>query len=284
MRLGILIGLMLLLLPACEQQEPLSEAGGKVYPSAAYLQHFGDPPVVQEGYAYAQVGYLPLNDGSGKVRPLPLFLYGENQHLDRILSQLFSAELIVSPRSRLSQPFAQGLRLTQLDQAGDTLIVYLTTVATGQKLDRAGFERAVTETATQFEEVSRVRILYDGEPAEDQPLGGYQSRPEMIAPVEPPLLLDVIGTWEPGEKQLEEILVNFDRPVAVNSFRLMNKAGEQIDGKYFTSVFNMAVVVHPEQAEKFTEGMVLNVAWDVNDHLGRRNSALDTLNLSRSQH
>jgi hypothetical protein len=284
MRARLVFIVLLVFLVACQQQEPAGEGSGKVYASSAYLQHFGEPPAVREGFAYAQVGYLPLNDGSAKVRPLPLFLFGENQHLDRILSQLFSDKLIVSSRSKISTPYAQGVKLTELEQLGDTLKVYLSVADTGQQLDQAGLDRAITETAAQFEEINKVQILYDGEPAPSQPVGGYQRQASAIAAVEPPMLLDVVGVWEEGVKLPEEILVNFDRPVAINSFRLLDQSGEQIGGKYFTSIFNMAVVVHPDQPERFKEGMELNVAWDVNDHLGRQNSALDSMRLTRSEH
>lgn len=284
MKISVVLSLLLMILVGCEQQETAEVGAGKVYPSPAFEQHFGAPPIPQEGYAYAQVAYLPLAGQSGKVSPIPLFLFNENQHLDRILSQMFSEQLLVSERSSLNPPYAQGVRLTQLDQAGGTLIVFLQTVAGAVSADRKGIDRAVTETATQFEEVERVRILYDGEPSDQQPVEGYQHRPELIAAVEPPMLLDVVGMWEAGSKGPEEILINFDRPVSINSFRLLNKSGEQIGGKYFTSIFNMAVVVHPDQPETFSEGMVLNVAWEVEDALGRENSALDSMTLSRRDH
>lgn len=276
--------LLIVLLVGCQQQEPAESVTGKVYPSVAFQKYFGEPPVPQQGYAYAHIGYLPINDRSGKVAPIPLFLFNENQHLDRILSQMFSDNLVVPSKSKLIPPFALGVRLTKLDQTGDTLIVFLQTTAGAQLADRIGIDRAITETATQFEQINRVQIFYDGKSSEQQPIGGYQSRSETIAAVEPPMLLDVVGSWEPGAKGPEEILINFDRPVTINGFRLLDKSGEQIGGKYFTSVFNMAVVVHPAQPEKFTEGMVLNVSWDVDDALGRRNSALDSLTLRRSNH
>lgn len=284
MRFGFIVICLIFGLVACEQSDVVEQAGGKVYPSAAYLKHFGEPPTPQQGYAYAQIGYLPLNDHSGQVAPIPLFLFNENQHLDRILSQLFSERLVVPSSSKLSPPFAQGVRLVQLDQAGDTLIVSLQTANDSKAVDKAGIDRAITETATQFEEVGRVRVLYNGEPSERQPLEGYQSRGETIATVAAPMLMDAIGSWEPGASGPEEVLINFDRPVTINSFRLMDRAGEQIGGKYYTSIFDMAVVVHPSQPEKITEGMVLNVAWDVDDALGRRNSGLDSLKLRRQEH
>ncbi len=280
--LGVVV-LLAFLLVGCQQQETTDKTMGKVYPSVAFKESFGEPPVPQQGYAYAHVGYLPLKDNSGQVGPIPLFMFKENEHLDRILSQLFSEQLVVSARSKLSSPAAQGVQLTQLDQAGETLMVYLQ-APVDKSFDRTGIDRAITETATQFEEVSRVQIFYNGEPSEQQPAEGYQSRSESIAAVESPMLLDVVGIWEPGATGPEEILINFDRPVVINGFRLLNKSGEQIGGKYYTSVFNMAVVVHPAEPENFTEGMVLNVSWDVDDHLGRGNSALDSMTLSRREH
>lgn len=282
MRFGIILVVCAFFVCGCQQQAPV--AGGKVYPSAVYLQHFGEPPVPQEGHAYAQVGYLPLADQSGQVLPIPLFLFTEDQQLDRILSQLFSDKMNFSARSQVALPFAQGLRLTQLDQAGDTLLVSLTEVDGAANVDRSGLERAIAETAVQFEEVSRVRILYDGKPSSIQPLEGYQHRPETIAAVPLPTLLDIVGIWEAGAALCEEIQINFNRPVAVNSFRLLDASGEQIGGKYFMSMFDMAIIVRPEPPEQITAGMTLNITWDANDQLGRRNSALDTFTLKRTEH
>ncbi len=284
MRITTILGFLLLFLVGCEYQTPAEQAQGKVYPSSAFVQHFGEPPIPQEGYAYAQVGYLPLAGQNGQVSPIPLFLFSENQHLDRILSQLFSEQLRVSKHSKLGRPYAKGVRLAQLDQAGDTLTVSLQTVAELAASDRLGIDRAVTETATQFEEISRVRVLYDGVASPQQPIEGYRQRPEMIAAVERPMLLDVVGIWEQGAATPEEILIYFDRPVSINSFRLLDQSGQQVGGKYYSSIFNMAVVVHPNQPENFKPGMELNVAWDVEDALGRRNSALDTMTLVRREH
>jgi len=284
MRITAILGFLLLFLVGCEYQTAAERAPGKVYPSSAFVQHFGEPPVPQEGFAYARVGYLPMVEPTGQVSPIPLFLFSEGQHLDRILGQLFSEKLLVSKRSKLSLPYAKGVRLTQLDQAGDTLTVSLQTETELAAADRLGIDRAVTETAAQFEEISRVRVLYDGVVSPDQPIEGYRQRPEMIAAVEKPMLLDVVGFWEPGAAGPEEILINFDRPVSINSFRLLDKSGQQVGGKYYTSIFNMAVSVHPSQPEKFKAGMELNVSWDVIDALGRRNSALDTMTLARQEH
>jgi len=284
MRLRLIFFVFIFLLVGCEQQEA-KVAVGKVYPSSLYLQYFGEPPTVQQGYAYAHVGYLPLADRSGKVLPIPLFMYNENQQLDRILSQLFSDKLMVSERSKLLLPATQGVSLVQLDQAGDTLTVSLSPSAAGSAIDWAGIERAIVETATQFENVDRVRILYDNLPSKLQPVEGYRHRPEMIAEVPAPTLLDVVGFWAAGGKGPEEILVNFDRPVTISGFRLLNTAGEPVAGNYFTSLFDMAVVVQPSQPELFAEGVTLSVAWDVEDRLGRRSSQqLDSLPLIRREH
>lgn len=284
MRILVLGILLIFTLGACQQQEQPPVRSGKVHASAAYLQHFGEPPIPQQGYAYAQVGYLPRNDASGRVRPLPLFLFSESQHLDRILSQLFSDKMLVSGHSRLLLPFAQGVRLEQLAQAGDTLVVSLADAGSGAAVDRAGIDRAITETACQFEDVSRVRILYNGEPSPQQPLEGYHAEPELIDAVGPPMLLNVVGTWEEGAEHPQEILINFDRPMVINNFRLLDRAGEPVGGKYFTSVFDMAVVVRPDKPELIKAGMLLTVDWDISDQLGRSSSSVASLALQRQSH
>ncbi|SHI93923.1 hypothetical protein SAMN02745165_01188 [Malonomonas rubra DSM 5091] len=284
MRCQIVLFLFVItLLFGCEQQQATAPDRGKVYASPAYLQYFGEAPAPQQGYVFAHVGYLPLADDSAQVRPIPLFMFSENQQLDRILSQLFSERLLVAEQSKLRMPFAEGVRLTQLDQAGSTLIVSLELTRDVPSHLLAGIERATVESAVQFEEVDRVRILYSGEPSERQPVEGYRHQPLAITDVQLPLLLDAVGSWQPGEKEVEEVFFNFDRPVKVERFELKGEAGNPLEGDYYLGMFDMAVVLRPQQAELFQPGMTLHVDWQVEDRKGRKSKASSKLNLIGSQ-
>lgn len=269
---------------ACQQDSQETLPKGHVKASLAYLQHFGEPPVPQQGVAYARVGYLPLEDRSGQVRALPFYLFSDSLPLDRVLSQLFSADLALSKRSGLRKPSELGISLDKLDQVGDTLLVSLKIAAPVPAADKKAIARAITETAVQFDAVARVRVLFDGQSQATEPLEGYRSQKQLIAKVGPPELIDVFGSWEAGRKNPEEILVNFDRPVKVNSFRVSDQSGNQVSGEYFTSIFNMAVVLHPESPDRFQDGTKLKIEWDVTDHLDRRNSGVDDLELKRVNH
>jgi hypothetical protein len=92
------------------------------------------------------------------------------------------------------------------------------------------------------------------------------------------------GAWEKGQDEPEEVLVEFDRPVKVNSFELYHLDGQKVEGEYFKSIFQMAVVVHPKLPELFQEGTSLRAEWNVVDELGRANSGVDTMPLKKLIH
>ena len=90
--------------------------------------------------------------------------------------------------------------------------------------------------------------------------------------------------WEKGTDNLDELLVEFDRPIKVNSFKLYNSSEVSIEGEYFTSIFQMAVVVLPGDKNLYKEGDVLRAEWDVVDIMGRTNSGSSTMPLRRYEH
>ncbi len=79
-------------------------------------------------------------------------------------------------------------------------------------------------------------------------------------------------------------MVEFDRPIKVNSFKLSDASGEMIEGEYFTSIFQMAVIVHPENPELYKKGVRMHAEWEVVDYLGRIGQGSRTLPLHRYDH
>ena len=92
------------------------------------------------------------------------------------------------------------------------------------------------------------------------------------------------GMWERGGDSPDELLAEFDRPVKINNFKLFMRSGEAVDGEYFTSIFQMAVVVLPKDPTLYQESTVLRAEWDVVDGLERSNSGTTTLPLLRYEH
>lgn len=83
---------------------------------------------------------------------------------------------------------------------------------------------------------------------------------------------------------MSELLVEFERTVEVNNFKLYNNAGMSIEGEYYTSIFQMAVVVLPGDSSLYKEGDTLRDERDVVDNKGRANSGSSTKPLHRYEH
>ncbi len=70
----------------------------------------------------------------------------------------------------------------------------------------------------------------------------------------------------------------------IESFTLEDAEGRKIRGDYFQSVFNMSVIIHPENAGRIREGMALRARWEVVDDLGRKGSGSGEFKLQRHEH
>jgi hypothetical protein len=116
------------------------------------------------------------------------------------------------------------------------------------------------------------------------PAGGYLHNPQQMVEPGPPKLVMLAGAWQGGAEVPEELLIEFDRPVKVESIKLSDEAGNVVAGEYYTAIFQMAVVVHPEYPERYREGTVLRAEWSVVDNLGRAGSGTDTRPLRRLEH
>ncbi len=270
-------------LSACQKE---SSAGpqGTAKANEAYLTHFGEPPVPERGECFARVGFYPLEGSPGKLGAIPFFLFREQDQLPLLLERLVGNEAGYLSRSRLFNPFPPGSTVRLLSQAGDTVDLELSLKQAPQPEMLEAMAAALTETAIQFEGIEKVRIMVDGAPLPGMPESGYAHDARRIEPPGPPTLLLVVGAWDEGAQDPDEILADFDRPVNVENFSLKDASGQKIQGDYFTSAFDMAVVIHPEKPATIREGMSLRAEWQVVDRLGRKGSGSGEFTLRRHDH
>jgi hypothetical protein len=271
-------------LTACEKKAEEVPAG-TVKASSAYVEFFGEPPTPERGVCFARVGFYPLNIAPSKVRPVPFFLFREEGQPELLLQRLISGEVTFPEASPLVNPFPDSSRL-QVRSLGDGLIELDLTLGTAVADETVlmPMAAALTETAVQFDEVSRVRLFLDGTAWPGMPAEGFAHDAQRIADPGAPTLLTVVGVWVRGAQDLEEILANFDRPVTIRRFVLRDAAGNDVQGAFYQSVFNMAVVLHPDKAAEFREGITLTAEWEVVDSLGRDGKGVDAFSLVRLEH
>ena len=284
---ALVILVSLLSLTACQQEEPpvpATKATGVVKSTQAYRDNFGTPPQGKSGQAFARVGYLPLQTTPEKLRPVPIFLFSEKQELRQILERLVSGELLSQRQSELYNPFPLALEISVTAPEGPTATLALSGHQSWADTDQVAAGQALAETTLQFSRINRVVVLYNGAPLPQMPADGYQHEPHLLVKVEPPELVLIAGVWEHGSDALSEILVEFDRPIKVNDFALYDEMGKTVDGDYFMSIFQMAVVVHPKEPGHYQEAAVLRAEWDVVDDMGRSNRGSDSLPMKRIDH
>ena len=275
----------LLGLVACQREETADPRGsGLVESNPAYLENFGTPPQGKAGHAFARVGYLPLQTSPGKLRAFPLFLFDDQDQLQQILKRLTSDDLQLNRNSDLYNPFPGDLVLSITSAAGPTATISLTTSQDWSGTALEAGARALTETALQFATVERVVILLNGKPLPQMPAEGFEHDQALLVGVELPRLIHLMGVWEEGDAAVSELLVEFDRPIKVKQFKIYAEDGNVVDGDYFTSIVEMAVVIHPKDPGRYREGDVLRVEWEVVDELGRANHGTSSLPLWRIEH
>jgi hypothetical protein len=283
--LGIFFGFFSL--TACQQEEAPASApkkSGIVEASRAYLDNFGTPPQGKAGEAFARVGYLPLQDFPGKLRALPLFLFSDKGELQHILNRLIGGELKLPADFGLYNPFPDDLEVKTTPLGNPTVTLSLATQQSWSDSDMAAAGRALAETVFQFDAVKRVIITLGNQPLPQMPADGYLHEPLKLVEVKPPTLVLIAGMWEQGADEPDELLVEFDRPITVNNFKLYDNSGKAVDGEYFTSIFQMAVVILPKDPSRYQEATLLRAEWDVVDGLGRSNNGTTTLPLQRFEH
>jgi len=279
--------IFLAMLTACTQEDsqtPAVEKTGVVTASQAYIDNFGEPPQGKSGRAFARVGYLPLKEDPERVRPFPLFLFSETDQVQKILDRLVSGELHLPADFDLYNPFPADLEVMTTPSGEPTLTVSLMSQSIWPETDKKAAGLSLAQTVLQFPKVKKVLVMLNGQPLPHMPEGGYTDQPEHVAEMTPPTLVLIAGMWEQESNQPEELLVEFDRPITVNTLKLYDESGRSVEGEYFTSIFKMAVVIHPESPAAFKPGMELRVEWDIDDEQGRHGKGTKTLPIQRFEH
>jgi len=268
---------------ACQKESSVA-THGTVKANQAYLNHFGEPPVPEKGQCFARVGFYPLKGSTGKVAAMPFFLFRQEDQLTLLLERLAGNEAGYLSRSQLFNPFPPGSSVRLVSQTGGTVDLDISLKESPSTVSVAAMAASMTETATQFEGIERVRIAINGASLSGMPEDGFAHDAGRIEPPGLPTLLLVVGAWEKGAQDPEEILSDFDRPVKIESFSLMDASGQKIRGDYFTSAFDMAVVIHPENPSAIRKGMTLRAEWRVVDRLGRKGEGAGNFTLGRHDH
>ena len=279
--------LPLLLSGGCRKEQPAAPvSGGKVTATEAYLTHFGEAPNVEEGTAWAMVGYLPKADNPEQLVPLPLYLFSESNRMKMLIDRLLTVDSEATERIGADNPFPPGLLLNALIQDGEQLNIDL---LGGQELADDSprlrtIQAVLGHSLLQFPGVKRVRLSVNGAVPSGFAEEGVVPDPAVVASAGEPKLIGVVGVWEPGASQLQEVSVFFDRPLNVNLLEIKHHGGALIEGEQFRSVFDMAVVLLPKSPEQLSEGQPITVKYDVIDKLGRSSQGEKTLPLVRLEH
>ena len=282
--------LMILLLPllmagGCrkEQAPPAAVTEGKVTATEAYLTHFGPPPTVQEGIAFAMVGYLPKADNPAQLVPLPLYLFSESNRMQLLIERLITVDSEATERIGASNPFPPGLILNTLIRDGELLNVDLIggPELIEDPMRMQAIQAVLGHSLLQFPGVERVRLSVNGVFPQGVPAEGVVPDPAVVTSAGEPKLIGVVGLWEPGTNHLQEVSVLFDRPLNVNLLALSEQDGTPVEGEQFRSVFDMAVVVLPNTPQRLSEELPLTVKFEVVDKLGRSAQGEKTLPLVR---
>ncbi len=245
------------------------EKSAQIRATPAYQKYFGQAPVPKEGVCFARVGYLPIAQDSSRLQPFPLFLFNEEKQLEKLIERLLNMEEF-SPRSKERLlTFPKGTHLRSVRHTVDEVDIDLEFPE--MKWDSAaaaGWAAALAATAGQFPEVKRVRVTHRGTPLAGGPPQGLKPKDTRVSQPGVPEPLMISGNWL-GEEHPAEIQVSFDRPVSIEELLLQDQHGGKIEGDYYQSMFDMAVIIRPQQPESITAGMPLELRWKAVDSLGR---------------
>ena len=267
----ILFSFALLAMTACQKEKPAetpSEPQGNVRADEAYIKYFGQPPLSDQGECFARVGFFPLRDDPNKVQPVPFFLFNQKNELPLIIERLINLPTTFPDYVPIFNPFPAGGKL-RVGSRDDPLELDLVLSQEPSKDLLAPMAASLTETVCQLANIKRVRLYLNGSPWPDMPAEGFRHEADRIVAPGPPLPLLVVGHWEANSPGPDEILIDFDRPITVNNFELKDEAGQTIQGDYYTSGFDMAVVLHPQNPQDFKDGTKLQAEWKVTDRFGR---------------
>ncbi|WP_291318022.1 GerMN domain-containing protein [Desulfuromonas sp.] len=257
----------------------------RVSSSTAYEKHFGSPPTAEKGRCYALVGYLPTRDEPARVRPFPLFLFTDQNQISLLVERLLEENGSNLDRLGLTNPFPRGTFLKGLHRDGGAVTLHLGNAgdAPQVRLGKGALE-ALGHSLLQFPGVARVDVHFAGRKAGRFPPSPEGNETLSVLPPEDPLLLGAVGFWESEQRGAEEVALHFDRPVRVEQLKVEDaETGEVLTGEYFQSIFNMAVIIHPEKPGSIQEGMPLKIYWQVSDGKDRMGTGSEIITLGRGE-
>lgn len=234
--------------------------------TALYRQAFGPPPKAEGEKCLAAVVFLPGVGFSGapdKLSPVPLFSLSPGKVIEEAARVLVEGHPTQVRDLKLPRLFPEGSKLSGVRVADKAAVVRVTLAGPGSSHPLA--VQALAHTLAQFEGIGSVTLEMEGRP----PLGPEAPKAALAEGPPPPRLLDVISSIHKGE-QPSEIDVLFDRPVDVVTVSISDGAGKPFPGKTYTSMFDMAVVFHPDDPKRIRESLPLDVRWSVRDKLGRK--------------
>lgn len=263
---------MPLLLGCQEQDKAPAHSSGRVEASSAYRAYFGDPPTVAEGTCFALVGFYPLAEDPTRVMPVPHFTFAEANRPQLLMGQVLQGGEPLGMERLFINPFPAGTRLDSLAlSAGEAVADFSAELLRVRPEMQQGLLASIGQTLLQFDEIQRVRVTVEGRPLPFAPSEWLQADEAAVVEPGPPGLLQAL-LHDDEDAVPGEILVFFDRPVEVRSFRLEFPQGQPVKGEYFTSVFDMAVVLHPADPEGIAVGKEVFIAWKIVDGKGREGS------------
>jgi hypothetical protein len=134
-----------------------------------------------------------------------------------------------------------------------------------------------------FEMVRGVRLLQEGKDL-DYAVGPQKAEGSWVLEPGPPRVLGVTAAKHAGEKHVEDVSVNFDRPVNVEKIAVTSKDGKPFAGDFYQSVFDMAAILKPKDPAQFRRDMPITVRCQMVDKLGRPGSTDGEFHLEVKEH
>ncbi|MDW7712125.1 MAG: hypothetical protein SCH98_16790 [Deferrisomatales bacterium] len=246
---------------------PASTAAEGPAPSTpAYREAFGPTPRTEAPEScLAAVVFLPgvgRSGGADRLSALPLFLLDPDRVLEHAAGVLVEGYPISLRFFEPPRVFPPGSRFLGVEREGATAVLRVALEA-GTVLGPIAAQ-AAAHTLAQFPGVEAAAVAVDGGAR------GPAVKPDatLLEPPPPPRFLDVAAPYHEGEEP-RDIHVLFDRPVAVDAFRLRLDDGTAVPGQAYLHAFDMAVVFRPSQPVTLREGLRLQVSWSVTDRAGR---------------
>lgn len=236
-----------------------------VQATQAYREAYGPPPVSDAQGGLAAGTYHPGVGASGRadrLSPLPLFSVTPDKVTEEAARILVEGHPTSARFFNVPRVFPEGSKLLGLESADGVATVRVRQGRQGERNSLA--PQALAHTLTQFDGVHAVALQVDGEGLSDP----VKPRPDILDTPAPPRLLDVVAAVHEGEDP-EQIAVLFDRPVEVALCSIRLADGKDLPGNLYTSMFDMAAILRPEDPKVIREGLPMLVKWSVRDKTGR---------------